>query len=63
MSMRDFGVGRTKRSAVPAGVWQLPERRSAWSGLQIQLLRDVNGFLNVFQLSHNREGHDHEQRP
>ena len=26
-------VGRTKRSAVPAGVWQLPERRCAWSGL------------------------------
>ncbi len=31
--MLDFGVGRTKRSAVPAGVWQLPERRYAWSGL------------------------------
>ena len=33
-SMLDSGVGRTKRSAVPAGVWQLPERRCAWSGLQ-----------------------------
>ncbi len=27
--MFDFEVGRTKRSAVPAGVWELPERRAA----------------------------------
>ncbi len=34
--MLEFGVGRTKPSAVPAGVWQLPELRCAWSGLQTQ---------------------------
>ncbi len=27
--MFDFEVGRTKRSAVPAGVWKLPELRAA----------------------------------
>ena len=26
----------SKCSAVPAGFWQLPERRCAWSGLQIR---------------------------
>ncbi len=35
------GVGRTKRSAVPAITRQLPERRCAWSGLQIQLHRQA----------------------
>ena len=30
-------VGRTRRSAVAAGVWQLPERRCAWSGLPLAL--------------------------
>ncbi len=32
--MLDSEVGRTKRSAVPAIVRHLPERRCAWSGLQ-----------------------------
>ncbi len=36
VSMLDYGVGRTKRSAVPAGVRHVPELRSAWSGLQTQ---------------------------
>ncbi len=35
-SMLDFGVGRTKRSAVPAIARDLPEQRFAWSGLQTQ---------------------------
>ena len=50
-SMRDFGVGRTKWNAVPAGVRQLPERRFAWSGLQIQpqfvVLTMHHGLLNL----------------
>ena len=29
----------------------------------IQLIWDVNGFLDVFQLSHDGKGHDDEQRP
>ncbi len=32
----DFGVGRTQRSAVPAGLWLLPELRFAGCGLQTQ---------------------------
>ncbi len=34
MSMVDFWVGRTKRSAAPAIARHMPERRCAWSGLQ-----------------------------
>ncbi len=38
----DFGVGRTKRSAVPAIARHLRERRCASSGLQIQRADTTN---------------------